>query len=86
MVLHKLERRDYGGKWPGSIQNLHSFKEGLILLCQSILILKMRRITHLHDSAHFTIPLSILSILKSNSILKSAILSVAKNKLKQKFF
>ena len=51
-----------------------------------ISILEMRRITHLHDSAHFTIPLSILSILKSNSILKSAILSVAKNKLKQKFF
>ena len=38
-------------------QDLHSFKEGLILLCQSIL--KMRRITHLHGPAHLTIPLSL---------------------------
>ena len=36
-------------------QNLNSFKEGLILLCQSVL--ETRRITHLHGSAHFTIPL-----------------------------
>ena len=36
-------------------QNLHSFKEELILLCQSIL--EARRITHLHGSAHFTITL-----------------------------
>ena len=58
MALHKLERRNYGGKLPVSIkyQNLHSFKEGLILLCQSIL--EMGRITHLHGSAHCTIPLS----------------------------
>ena len=35
--------------------NLHSFKEGLILLFQSIL--ETRRITHLRGSAHFTIPL-----------------------------
>ena len=35
-------------------QNLHSFKKGLILSCQSIL--ETRRITHLHGSAHFTIP------------------------------
>ena len=57
MALRKLERRNYGGKSPVSIkyQNLHTFKEGLILLCQSIL--EMRRITHLHGSAHFTIPL-----------------------------
>ena len=57
MVLHKLERINYGRKWLVSIkyQNLHSFKEGLILLSKSIL--KMRRITHLHGSAHFTIPL-----------------------------
>ena len=57
MALRKLERRNYGGKWPVSIkyQNLHSFKEGLILLCQSIL--ETRRITHLHGSAPFTIPL-----------------------------
>ena len=57
MALHKLERRNYGGKWPMSIkyQNLHSFKERLILLCQRIL--ETRRITDLHGSAHFTIPL-----------------------------
>ena len=57
MALRKLERINYGGKWPVSIkyQNLHSFKEGLILLCQSIL--ETRRITNLHGSAHFTIPL-----------------------------
>ena len=57
MALCKLERRNYGGKWPMSIkyQNLHSFKEGLILQCQSIL--ETRRITHLNGSAHFTIPL-----------------------------
>ena len=58
MVLHTLERRNYGVKRPVNIkyQNLHSFKEGLILLCQSIL--ETRRITYLHGSAHFTIPLS----------------------------
>ena len=57
MALRKLERRNYGGKWPLSIkyQNPYSFKEGLILLYQSIL--EKRRITHLHGSAHFTIPL-----------------------------
>ena len=57
MALHKLERRNHGGKSLVSIkyQNLHTFNEGLILLCQSIL--KTRRITHLHGSAHFTIPL-----------------------------
>ena len=60
MALRKLERRNYGGKWPVSIkyQNLHSFK-GLILLCQSIL--ETRRITHLHGSAHFTISLNKIS-------------------------
>ena len=59
MALHKLERINYGRKWLVSIkyQNLHSFKEGLILLCSSIL--ETRRITHLHGSAHFTIPLSV---------------------------
>ena len=56
MALHKLERRNYGRKSPVSIkyQNLHTFKEGLILLCQGIL--ETRRITHLHGSADFTIP------------------------------
>ena len=59
MALRKLERRNYGGKLPVSIkyQNIHSFKEELILLCQSIL--ETIRITHLHGSAHFTIPLTI---------------------------
>ena len=59
MMLHKLERRNYGGKSLVSIkyQNLHSFKKGLILVCQSIL--EMRRITYLHGSVHFTIPLKI---------------------------
>ena len=57
MALRKLERINYGGKWRVSIkyQNLHSFKEGLILLCQSIL---ETRITDLHGSAHFTILLN----------------------------
>ena len=56
MALRKLERRNYGRKSSVSIkyQNLHTFKEGLILLCQSIL---ETRITHLLDSAHFAIPL-----------------------------
>ena len=57
MVLHKLVRRNYGGKSPVSIkyQNLHSFKKGMILLSQSIL--QTRWISHLHGSALFTIPL-----------------------------
>ena len=57
MALRKLERINYRGKWPVSMkyQNLHSFKEGLILLCQSIL--ETRRITHLRGSPHFTIAL-----------------------------
>ena len=61
MALRKLERRNHGGKSPVSIkyQNLHTYNEGLILLCQSIL--EMRRITHLHGSAHFTIPLKVQS-------------------------
>ena len=60
MALCKLERKNYGGKWPVIIkyQNLHSFKEGLILLCQSIL--EMRRIIHLDGSAHSTIPFTII--------------------------
>ena len=57
MALRKLERRNYGGKSPVSIkyQNLHTLKEGLILLYQSII--ETRRIIHLYGSAHFTIPL-----------------------------
>ena len=63
MAPHKLERRNYGRKLLVSMkyENLHSFKESLILLCQSIL--ETRRITHLHGSAHFTIPLTLLSIM-----------------------
>ena len=58
MALHKLVKRNHGGKLPVSIkyQNLHSFKDGVILLCQSIL--EKRRILHLYSSALFTIPLS----------------------------
>ena len=39
MTLHKLVRRNYGEKSPVRIkyQSLHSFKEGVILLCHSIL-------------------------------------------------
>ena len=61
MALHKLERRNYNGKSAVSIkyQNLHSFKEGLILWYHSIL--ETRRITHLHGSAHFTISLKVVS-------------------------
>ena len=57
MALRKLERRNYGRKSLVSIknQNLHSFKEELILLCQSIL--ETKRITHLHGLDHLTIPL-----------------------------
>ena len=60
MALRKLKRRNYGGKSTVSIkyQNLHTFKEGLILLCQSIL---ETSITHLHGSSHFTIPLTIFA-------------------------
>ena len=39
----------------GEYQNLQSLKEGLILLCESVL--ETRRITHLHDSDLFTTPL-----------------------------
>ena len=57
MALHKLVRSNYGRKLPVSIkyENLHSFKEGVILLCQSIL--ETKKISHLHGSTLFTIPL-----------------------------
>ena len=64
MVLWKLERRNYGGNI--KYQNLHTFKEGLILLCQSIL--ETRRITHLHGSAHFTIPLNHLNLERKENV------------------
>ena len=56
MALHKPVMKNYGEKSPVSIkyQNLHSFKEEMILLCQSIL--ETRQISHLHGSALFTIP------------------------------
>ena len=57
MALCKLETRNYDRKLLVGIkyQNLYSFKEWLILLCQNIL--ETRKITHLHGSANFTIPL-----------------------------
>ena len=65
MALRILVRRNYGGKFLVSIKchNLYSFKEGMILLCQSIF--ETRRITHLHVSALFTIPLRALLIIGS---------------------
>ena len=69
MALLKLVRRNYGRKWPMSIkyENLHSFKEGMILLCQSIL--ETRRISHLHGSPLFTIPLKTFETYKRPSNL-----------------
>ena len=57
MALYKLVRRNCDGKWLVSIkyENLHSFKEGVILSCQSIP--ETRRISYLHGSALYTIPL-----------------------------
>ena len=57
MAQHKLVRSNYVGKSPVSpkYENLHSVKEGVILICQSIL--EIRRMSHLHGSALFTIPL-----------------------------
>ena len=75
MALRKLERRNYGRKLPVSIkyENIHTFKEGLILLCQSIL--KTRRITHLHGSSHFTItfkhPMSLAESLEASMTLSN---------------
>ena len=56
-----MSETSYGGKSPVSIkyENLHSFKEGVILLCKSIF--ETRRISHLHGSPLFTIPLSLIS-------------------------
>ena len=66
MALRKLERRNYGGKLLviTKYQNLHTFKERLIHLCQSIL--ETRRISHLHGSAHFTIPLNVFTVEEKN--------------------
>ena len=61
MAMRALVRRINSGKLPVSIQchNLHSFKEGVILLCQSIF--ETRRISHLFSSAFFTTSLTIKS-------------------------
>ena len=58
MVLQTLIKRNYGAELLVSIQyhNLYSFKEGVILLCQSIL--ETRRISDLFSSALFTVPLN----------------------------
>ena len=68
MALRKLVRRNYGGKSLVSIkyQNLRSFKEGMILLFQSIL--ESRWISHLHGSALFTIPLKTRHLFNSSNI------------------
>ena len=59
MAVRIPVKRNYGGKLLVSIKrhNLHSFKEGMILLCHSIL--ETRRILNLHGSALFTILLKI---------------------------
>ena len=53
---------NYCGKLLVSIQchNLHSFKEGVILLCQSIV--ETRRLLHLFSSALLTVPLNISAV------------------------
>ena len=60
MTLHKLVMSNYDEKSPVSMkyENLHSFKEGVILQRQSVL--ETRRISHLSRSAHFTIPLTLV--------------------------
>ena len=59
-MLLILVRRNYGRNSLVSVkyQNLHSFKEGWILLCQSIL--EMGRVTHLHGSALFAFLVNII--------------------------
>ena len=63
MALGILARRNYGRKSPVSIKchNLHCFKDGVILLCQSIL--ETRRILHSTELALFTIPLKTFKII-----------------------
>ena len=57
MALLIFVRSNYGGKLPVSIQchNLHSFREGMNLLCQSIL--ETKQLSHLFSSALLTVPL-----------------------------
>ena len=58
MELHKLARRNCGEKSLVSTkyQNLHSFI-GVIPLCQTII--ELTRISHLHGSSLFTVPLNL---------------------------
>ena len=62
-------------------QNLNSFKEGLILLCQSIL--ETRRITHLRGSPHFTIALMKQAVKKKKAKTKRNSRQKQKAKKKQ---
>ena len=64
MALCKHVRRKYDGKSPVGIkyQNLRSFKEEVILLCQSIL--ETRITSQFHGSAIFTIPLKVTKLSK----------------------
>ena len=81
MALRKLERGNYGRKWPArSNIKISSFK-GLILLCQSIL--KTRRITYLHGSAHFTISLitTLLELLTTCGIVIAISLTIILHKV-----
>ena len=59
MALRTLAKKNYGEKSRMSFkfQNLHSFKEGAILLCLSFL--ETRRISPLLGSALFIVPLSV---------------------------
>ena len=78
MTLHKPVRRNYSGKLPVGIkyQNLYSFREEVILLCQSIL--EMKRISHLHGSPLFTIPLTLLINLTFSEGIFPSILKAGK--------
>ena len=64
MALRKLIRRNHGGIPPVIIKchNLHYFKEGVILLCETTL--ETRQISHLNSSPLFTIPFKALQILE----------------------
>ena len=79
--------RNYGGKSPVSIkyENLYSFKKGVILLCQSIL--ETRRISHLHGSVLFAVPLKVRDvtiIILMNKSVQISSKSTAKKKVHNK--
>ena len=73
MLPHRLVKRNYGGKLPVSIkyQNLYSFKEGMIHLCQSIL--ETRQMSHLHGSSTFAIPLQVLAKNEESFVIEKKI-------------